>query len=1162
MSLDSQLATAFQGLQNSINQTFQTLSGNALIVNGGGTGSVGGEFIRKWTYDSSNSDTPAKGTFTVSADNTYISLNNTDTDGDATRWLNTLHGLLANTPLPILISMVDNHPTASIATAFILTAVDIGTPDIPYTKLYGTNLNISEPFSVLGTAGNSLDVNFIFNIEASASGPSGPIQGGGSNYSWVVTVSNPPGSGQISLSNGLIINQYTQNGTDSLSWFENLLNVVNGYSSYINGPNDLPLVFPPTNVILTLSTTSGVLIEFEFSQALPGISINGNTITLNVANPSEFLFANINNINPGDIITLAWTPLYSAPIAPVANQVGYTWNIGTFPPGPGTVVLSNNSYDLLFNSITTNGVNVLPWFQQLSDLLNGTASGPSSLPTNAVLNVSFSSFGETATFLINSQNTTILLLNAINEPPINEPPLIALNISNPVFQDIMSQNPTQLGNVITISWQPSYGTSGDGIRNWVFDSSKNDTPNPGSFSVDYNHTYITINNSDTDGSALRWINSLHGLFANTQHPVLISLVDDDPVATITTAFVLTGVEVGITVTKLHTTHIVVPFDIGKGVNFMFTIEAATAGATGPTGPPAPVAVDYPVIQSGHIEPTLFLNNSYTLDTTSILGLEYKFTPSFSMLYANAMSASGQYQFGAVNFVSDLQNTAGFITISSDYGKTISKLYPKKPIHQIENQPFSSIASSASGNYIVAGCLCPGGSGNTNNNSILFSNFGETIKAILPNIGISAVAISNTGQFITAVSFGPNYTDINNYSYTSGTSSIYVSHDYGETFKTVSIYHSWVSVKMSADGKYQTAIGDTNIFRSSDFGVTWVETIFNSGGQTGQNPNTLAMSGSGQYQFVSIYDLVGTKHISSIFVYISNDFGLTWATNATLDNGDPNNNSLASASAAMSYSGQYICMTFLNSTSSQDISSYVTYIYYSNDYGMSFTESQVSNPLYIDLNNPPPTGPNITGNSTTSVTMSQDAAYLVITAGNVSDYGVNIWTSITPYVSTAVNPVGEFIRSWTFNAFLYANTNLPPPLPGYFQYSSHGGQITINLTDNDGDASRWFSKLISTSNTYLLTITDASDNTQFYFRIKETVNNIRPDIFQCNTASILGTDATQLTPGNTYYFTYSIFTIPYVPAISNNWADPAPTTVSDALDRIAAALAAQSPPSYP
>jgi hypothetical protein len=50
MSLDGQLANAFQLLQNSINQTFQTISGNALVVNGGGGGGVsGGEFIRKWT---------------------------------------------------------------------------------------------------------------------------------------------------------------------------------------------------------------------------------------------------------------------------------------------------------------------------------------------------------------------------------------------------------------------------------------------------------------------------------------------------------------------------------------------------------------------------------------------------------------------------------------------------------------------------------------------------------------------------------------------------------------------------------------------------------------------------------------------------------------------------------------------------------------------------------------------------------------------------------------------------------------------------------------------------------------------------------------------------------------------------------------------------------
>ena len=262
MSLDGQLANAFQLLQNSINQTFQTISGNALVVNGGGGGGVsGGEFIRKWTYVAGNSDTPATGTFTVATDSTYITVNNSDTDGDALRWLNSLHGLLTNSLNPVLLSMTDNTPVATIASAFVVTSMEFGTTELPYTKIYGDSINVAEPFATVGA------VDFIFTLEGTggASGASGSTAVAGTNYSWTWTTTEPPPAGTVLIPTGapaLVFNSQTTSGIDSLPWFENVLDVVNGYTTTTTSP----VTYPPTDVLFTLSNKNGLFIEFRLIQ--------------------------------------------------------------------------------------------------------------------------------------------------------------------------------------------------------------------------------------------------------------------------------------------------------------------------------------------------------------------------------------------------------------------------------------------------------------------------------------------------------------------------------------------------------------------------------------------------------------------------------------------------------------------------------------------------------------------------------------------------------------------------------------------------------------------------------------------------------------------------------------------------------------------------------
>jgi hypothetical protein len=96
------------------------------------------------------------------------------------------------------------------------------------------------------------------------------------------------------------------------------------------------------------------------------------------------------------------------------------------------------------------------------------------------------------------------------------------------------------------------------------------------------------------------------------------------------------------------------------------------------------------------------------------------------------------------------------------------------------------------------------------------------------------------------------------------------------------------VAISASGQYQTAIvsGGTDIYVSSDYGVTWASELTT----TAQLWKSLAMSATGQYQMALI--------ASSSTVYVSKDYGQTWQT-ATTAMG-----ALTFDAVAISASGQY------------------------------------------------------------------------------------------------------------------------------------------------------------------------------------------------------------------------------------------------------------------
>lgn len=166
--------------------------------------------------------------------------------------------------------------------------------------------------------------------------------------------------------------------------------------------------------------------------------------------------------------------------------------------------------------------------------------------------------------------------------------------------------------------------------------------------------------------------------------------------------------------------------------------------------------------------------------------------------------------------------------------------------------WTSVSVSGNGKFFLA---CSYGDklflGSNNNSSIQISEIGLNNKWM-------SCCVSYTGKYQTAVS---DY--------------VYVSNNYGITWKAKSEKNNWFSVAMSYDGKYQTAV-DVNgsIYTSEDYGETWLP--INSGDYYNKWENikdmigakyaNVSVSGTGQFQSISVTD--GK-------IYVSSDYGRSW-----------------------------------------------------------------------------------------------------------------------------------------------------------------------------------------------------------------------------------------------------------------------------------------------
>jgi len=229
------------------------------------------------------------------------------------------------------------------------------------------------------------------------------------------------------------------------------------------------------------------------------------------------------------------------------------------------------------------------------------------------------------------------------------------------------------------------------------------------------------------------------------------------------------------------------------------------------------------------------------------------------------------------------------------------------------------------NLLVAGATTyPDGSASISNTpSLLYPNssgnyaFTNVIQVSPPiNKSWVSLTMSSNGQYQTAIYNGV------------GTGNVYYSSNYGTTWTAVSppLNLNLSRVAMSSSGQFQTVTvfgngyGGGNIYYSTNYGVSWKSSRSSSISFPSWSTsnfgrwNSVAISSSGQYQVAVDTDSnVGR-------VWISNNYGITWVIAI--------NSPLTWNGAAISSSGQYVSVTTFISTN----------IYISKDYGVSFQQS--------------------------------------------------------------------------------------------------------------------------------------------------------------------------------------------------------------------------------
>jgi hypothetical protein len=262
---------------------------------------------------------------------------------------------------------------------------------------------------------------------------------------------------------------------------------------------------------------------------------------------------------------------------------------------------------------------------------------------------------------------------------------------------------------------------------------------------------------------------------------------------------------------------------------------------------------------------------------------------------------------------------------------------------------------------------------TNVAEFSITNIGENWNEItsIENKNWISVAISSDGQYQTAV---------------EDAGYIYVSSNYGVNWSEITSVETkyWGSVSISSDGKYQTAViigGD--IYTSSNYGVNW-----NGIPNTGNYWFSVSMSSDGEYQ-TAVINNDGT-------IFTSSNYGVNWVVRTTAGN----KNWL---SVSVSSSGLFQTAVVNDGT-----------IYTSSDYGVNWNERNaiVGNKRWFSV-------------SISSTGQYQTAVVNNGTISTSSNYGTN-WTQTTAvnkeWVSVSISYTGQFQIAAVANQTIYISSD--------------------------------------------------------------------------------------------------------------------------------------------
>ena len=366
----------------------------------------------------------------------------------------------------------------------------------------------------------------------------------------------------------------------------------------------------------------------------------------------------------------------------------------------------------------------------------------------------------------------------------------------------------------------------------------------------------------------------------------------------------------VTSNALLNSNLFVTNDVSFGARLFVNTDASFGGniyvnksiSVGVKGSPYQIDLSGDINLRGMVNPITLIDNSVLLTNTPPLDFSNNYGSVWNPVYksdiygetfnAVAMSATGQYQ----TVVTTNSLSFGYIYTSADYGFTWSK-------------------------------------GDISNNW-------------------TAVAISATGQYLSATVYSGNIWTNTNYGYGSWTEyrdGVYNTlRQSPYTISTTKSTQYWLSIAMSASGKYQTAITNTfattntrdgDLYISSTYGNSWslISGLLNDGSQAGPSGlpgnnafSSIALSSTGQYQATVIY---------SNFIYISANYGNNWK--AVTENGLPY------LGISISSSGQYI--TAVTSSISLNSNGSTTFIgstrgsiYRSSNYGETWINTNTNN----------------------------------------------------------------------------------------------------------------------------------------------------------------------------------------------------------------------------